>query len=84
MLHWGLTREQELREIHAAWIQQNGGEEEERGPEGPQGEVGGTAGVSAEADTPLAFTPQDLPAATIGIEPPPLHLPKYRILFHLQ
>ena len=45
-------------------------EEEERGPEEPQGEVGDTAEVSAEADTPVAFTPQDLPAATIDIETP--------------
>ena len=54
--------DQELREIHAAWLQCR--EEEERRnartAEVPTGEV----------DTPVAFAPQDLPATHVGIDAP--------------
>ena len=73
MLHWRLTCRQEFRETHAAWTQENEQEEGIREPDGREGGVGGTraAEVSAEADTPVAFTPQDLPATTIDIEVTP-------------
>ncbi|KAF9646044.1 hypothetical protein BDM02DRAFT_319686 [Thelephora ganbajun] len=65
----------ELREIHAAWIQREQ-EEEQRNvgdTEGPQveGQDAMAAEVSAEVETPVAFAPQDLPAAMIGIDIPP-------------
>ncbi|KAF9644371.1 hypothetical protein BDM02DRAFT_3190670, partial [Thelephora ganbajun] len=64
----------ELREIHAAWMQRK--EEEEQGnvrdTEGLQAEGQGAtaAEVSAEVETPVAFVPQDLPAAMAGIDIP--------------
>ena len=69
----GLKCEQEFREIHAAWIQQT---EEQRDPgeneehQGSGGEDMVAADASAEVETPVAFVPQDLPTAEIGIEIP--------------
>ena len=54
---------QELREIHAAWLQRNEEEEQRNATtaeEAPTGEV----------DTPIAFAPQDLPATHIGVGVP--------------
>ena len=68
-----LKCEQEFREIHAAWIQQT---EEQRDPrlteehQGSGGEDIVTADAFAEAETPVAFVPQDLPTAETGIEIP--------------
>ncbi|KAF9646064.1 hypothetical protein BDM02DRAFT_3119300 [Thelephora ganbajun] len=64
----------ELREIHAAWMQRKQGEEQGnvRDTEGLQaeGQDAMAAEVPAEVETPVAFVPQDLPAAMIGIEIP--------------
>jgi hypothetical protein len=70
---WTLTCEQEFREIHAAWIQRKGEQGDPKETEEHQG--GGeedtvAADVSAEVKTPVAFVPQDLPTAAIGIEIP--------------
>jgi hypothetical protein len=57
---------QELREIHAAWLQRK--EEEERRDVAETEEDGGAAAEApAEIETPVAFVPQDLPAATTDI-----------------
>jgi hypothetical protein len=67
--------DQELREIHTAWLQQKA-EEEERGTKKTQGcEVGGdeetmAAEVSAEVATPVASIAKDLPAEIIDIRLP--------------
>lgn len=70
---WSLTRKQEFRELHAAWVLRREGEEKTRETEGNQRErEEGMAAtdVSAEIKTPVAFVPPDLPAAAIGIEIP--------------
>jgi hypothetical protein len=67
--------DQELREIHTAWLKRKD-EEEERDAKKTQGcEVGGdeetmTTEISAEVETPVASTPKDLPADTIDIRLP--------------
>ena len=65
---------QELREIHAEWLQRK--EEEQRSVTEAEAE-GGAAGVPAEAGTPTAFVPRDLhidvgiPSSVFqGITPP--------------
>ena len=68
-----LTCRQKFRDIHTAWMQQA---EAQRSPgETEENEVGGgqdmvAADPSAEVQTPVAFVPQDLPTAAIGIEIP--------------
>jgi len=67
--------DQELRELHAAWLQRKDEEEqrdiaetEER--EGEEGDEGAT-GIPAEVETPIAFAPQVLPTTIdIGIPSP--------------
>ena len=66
--------DQELRELHAAWLQRN--DEEERNNvaeavEGREGEEEGevNAEITAEVETPVAFAPQDLPT-TISLDIP--------------
>ena len=58
---------QELREIHATWLQRREEEEQSNAtvPEVPEGDV----------NTPVALVPQDLPAAQDGVDatPPILH-----------
>jgi hypothetical protein len=57
---------QELREIHAAWLQCR--EEEERRDVVEAEEDGGAAAEApAEIETPVAFVPQDLPTAMTDI-----------------
>ncbi|KAF9642438.1 hypothetical protein BDM02DRAFT_3193259 [Thelephora ganbajun] len=74
ILGFDATKLKELREIHAAWMQRK--EEEEQGnvgdTEGLQAEGQGAtaAEVSAEVETPVAFVPQDLPAAMASIDIP--------------
>ena len=64
-----LTCEQRFRKIHAAWLQRK---EEQGDPrETEKHQDGGGEEVSAEVETPVAFVPQDLPTAEIGIEIPP-------------
>jgi hypothetical protein len=60
---------QELREIHAAWLQRR---EEEARMEvtGTEQEDGTTVEVPAEIDTPVAFASQDLPITAIDINIP--------------
>ena len=66
--------DKELRKLHATWLEQND-EEEQNGvteaAEEREGEEGGEAAaeIPAEVETPVAFTPQDLPA-TINIAIP--------------
>jgi hypothetical protein len=55
---------QELREIHAAWLQRR---EDEGRREVAETEKEDGAEVPAELDTPVAFAPQDLPIAAIDI-----------------
>ena len=68
-----LTCWQEFRDIHTAWMQQA---EAQRSPgETEENEVGGGEDMAAvdpstEVQTPVAFVPQDLPTAAIGIEIP--------------
>ena len=71
------SSDQELREIHATWLeqkekeggeQQNAMESEERKGEEEEGAV--TAGVPTEIKAPVVFVPQDLPIATIDIDIP--------------
>ena len=71
-LRWDLTREQEFRDIHAAWIERKEEQKESGETEEPQsgGEDVVTAETSGEAKTPVAFPPQDLPIAGMGIEIP--------------
>ena len=68
-----LTCEQELHEIHAAWIQRKAEQSDPREIEEHRGgieEDPPATEISAEVKTPVAFVPQDLPVATIGIEIP--------------
>jgi hypothetical protein len=67
-LHYDLTCGQELREIHAAWLQRR--EEERRDVAETEQENGTPDEVPVEVGTPVAFVPQDLPSAAINIEPP--------------
>ena len=67
-LHYDLTRSQELREIHGAWLQRR---EEERRDVTETGEEGGAvAEVTAEIETPVAFVPQDLPTTEVDVSIP--------------
>jgi hypothetical protein len=67
--HCDLTCNQELREIHAAWLQRK--EEEERRDVAETGEEGeAVAEIPAEVDTPVAFVPQDLPVAATDVDIP--------------
>jgi len=67
--------DQELRELHATWLQRKDEKEqrdvaetEEREGE-EEGEV--AAGIPTEIETPVAFAPKDLPTTTdTGIPPP--------------
>jgi hypothetical protein len=64
-----LTCGQELREIHATWLQRRE-EEEQRDVVETEEEVGAAAEAPAEIETPVAFVPQDLPTATADIDIP--------------
>ena len=58
---------QKLRESHAAWLKKEEERRDATGVQEPVGvEVGGTAAAeaSAEAETPVVFIPQDLPATS--------------------
>ena len=79
--------DQEFRELHATWLQQRDeeGRNDGEGAGGREGEGGGEAAAEALADveTPVAFPPQDLPAAVHidipspilqAIGPPLIHL----------
>ena len=59
---------QELRKVHAAWLQRR--EEERRDVAETEEEDGTAAEIPAEVDTPVAFIPQDLPIATIDVDIP--------------
>ena len=64
--------DQELRELHTSWLQLN--DEEERNSvaeaiEDREGEEEAATEIPAEVETPVAFTPQDLPA-TLNITIP--------------
>jgi hypothetical protein len=67
-LHYDLTCSQELREIHAAWLQRR--EEERRDVAETEEEDGTAAEIPTEVETPVAFIPQDLPIAAIDIDIP--------------
>ena len=70
---WRLTCSQEFREIHTAWMQQAEAQkslEETEENEVRSGQDMAAADPSAEVQTPVAFVPQHLPTAAIGIEIP--------------
>ena len=65
--------DQELRELHATWLQQKDEEEKKDVAKTEEGEGEGAevaAEISAEIETPVAFPPQDLPTTTIDISIP--------------
>jgi len=69
---------QELQEVHTAWLQRKDEDEEEQrdsrrtqeGQVGGDDEIGTAAELPAEAETPVAFATKDLPADTIDIRLP--------------
>ena len=70
---WSLICRQEFREIHSAWMQRKEEQSDRTETEGNKG--GGKedtmeTDASPEVRTPVAFIPQDLPTAAIGIEIP--------------
>jgi hypothetical protein len=67
-LHYDLTCGQELREIHAAWLQRR--EEELRDVAETEEEDVASAEIPAEVDTPVAFIPQDLPISATDVDIP--------------
>jgi hypothetical protein len=68
-LHYDLICDQELRGIHAAWLQRREGEG--RSDVVETEENGAAAEVPTEIETPVAFVPQELPIAAINTHAPP-------------
>ena len=69
-LHYDLTYDQELREIHAMWLQRRE-EEERRDVVETEEENRAATEAPAEVETPVAFVPQELPIAAIDTDAPP-------------
>ena len=65
--HYNLTADQELRELHATWLQRK--EEEDRRAIETETEDRAGAEVSTEIKTPIAFVPQDLCIDPIAFVP---------------
>ena len=75
--------DQELREIHTAWLQRKDEEEQRNVRRTRECQVEGEDAIAAEApaevETPVVFVPQDLPAATIDIDLPSAILQDIRL-----
>ena len=68
---------QELRELHATWLHRNDEEERNRFAEAIEEREGEEEGemaveIPAEVETPVAFTPQDLPTTIDIVIPSPI------------